>query len=128
MIVVDSNVWIALLEEADTQHGKAVELIGSLKDEVLVPEYVLLEVCTILKQKKKKVAADGFVKRILASSELHLVASGSAHLARVVEAFCQHKLPDLSFVDVSLLLLAKSHTVHTFDKKLARALKHPSEL
>ncbi|MBI4257098.1 type II toxin-antitoxin system VapC family toxin [Candidatus Uhrbacteria bacterium] len=123
MIVADSNIWIALLDASDSQHEKAVRLVSTFEEDLLVPEYVILEVCTILKQKRRKQLASNFVQKILMDPDIHVAASESTHLARVIDVFCKHEHKHLSFVDVSLFLLAKSHTVYTFDKKLASAIK-----
>ncbi len=122
MIVVDSSVWVALYNELDNQHQKAVGLSASLSD-VALPEYVLLETCTLLLAKAGEDAAEKFLEYSLDSAEVTVLYSSPDFVQETVRLFRRLKNRKLSFVDISLLLLSQSHEVVTFDKALQKAIQ-----
>ena len=122
-IVADSNLWIAMLNASDNLHEKAQRLFAQFDDEVIVPEYVVVEVCTVLKQKGHKALADVFLKKTLENPDIQLSTSTPEFFGRVLDAFYQNDFRHLSFVDVSLLVLSQYYRVYTLDKKLAAAIK-----
>lgn len=122
-IVADSNLWIAMLNASDNLHKKAQQLFATFNEEVIVPEYVVVEVCTVLKQKRRKALADIFIKKILENPDIQLSTSTPEFFGRVLTAFYRNDFHHLSFVDVSLLVLSQYYRVYTFDKKLATTIK-----
>ena len=51
-VIFDSNVWIGYFNSDDTTHARAVANFKKYGDQtVVLTEYVLLEIATILKQK-----------------------------------------------------------------------------
>ncbi len=126
MMVIDSSVWIALFNELDSQHQKAVGISASFAY-VALPEYIALETCTLLLAKAGSVASEKFLAYALDSTEVTLLYSSPDFFQSAVRLFrhLSGKMSgkSLSFVDVSLLLLAQSHEVITFDKALSRAIK-----
>ena len=51
-IIFDSNVWIGYFNTTDTTHAQAVAYFKKYSEQtVILTEYVLLEVATVLKQK-----------------------------------------------------------------------------
>ncbi len=120
-VILDSNVWIGQLIATDTLHDRATKLADTLGDStVVVPEYVLLEVITILKVHKRYTEAKAFGERVLGNSVTYLPALG---LARVIATTCFKKeYRNLSFVDTALLVLSKEYEIITFDTALQKAI------
>ena len=120
-IILDSNVWIGHLMVNDTLHLRATELMEDLGGiVVVVPEYVLLEVVTILKVYKKYKEAEIFSKRVLSNNAMYLPSSGLARLTADVCFVSKYK--KLSFIDTALLVLSKDYEIITFDKDLQKAI------
>ncbi len=122
MMVIDSNVWVALYDKADSQHVKAIDLSTSFV-EVVFPEYVILETCTVLLTKAGKDVAEQFLAYILDSAEVTILYSSPEFFHATAQLFRLPTSKKLSFVDVSLLMLSEFHEVITFDKNLARVIE-----
>jgi len=123
MIILDSNVWIALFHKEDTLQAKAHNLLENISSKILLPEYVLLEVCSVLKRLKRKQAANQFLDYVLDNRDIDCFHTSPSLLEETIKLFRTRSQDDLSFIDVSLLSLSRFHTIHTFDKKLASAIK-----
>ena len=119
-IILDSSVWIALLHKEDSQHAKAEAIFDEITAQVFVPEYVLVEVASILRNYKRNREAQEFVKKVLEDSAT-FIPSGA--LAYETANMFRARNDKLSFVDTSLLVLSRRYRVITFDKVLARALR-----
>ena len=52
--ILDSNVWIAFLHKGDSQHKKAQRIFARQKEPIVIPEYVIIEVSSVLLQKASK--------------------------------------------------------------------------
>ncbi|MBU4332625.1 PIN domain-containing protein [Patescibacteria group bacterium] len=122
MIILDSNIWIALLNIDDSDHARAQELMKDLEENIIVTEHVLLEVATIISQKVDKDTADNFIKRVISTKEIEIFPSSEEFLDRVIKFYLSKSNRNLSFVDYSLLLLSKRIKVITFDKILKKEL------
>lgn len=123
MVVLDSNIWIAFLNEEDTRHDKAVQLYYAITDDFLVPEYILGEICSILAARKKKQLADSFIVQTQDNEHIELLPSNPQFFAEVRQTFVEYRHHNLSFVDVSLLVLSKLYPVATLDRALYKLLK-----
>ena len=119
-VVLDSCVWIAFLCDVDSQHSKAGKLVKTLCSEILVPEYVLIEVATVLRQKKYNAEACAFVEKVVNDPAVFLPAQNSVYGA--ARLFCTDKRSALSFVDTVLFELSTAYEVVTFDNALAKAM------
>jgi len=122
MMVLDSNVWIALYNESDSQHQRALRLSASFSN-VAISEYVLLETCTLLLTKAGPAAAEKFLAYSLDSADVTILYSSPDFFHETAHFFRRLKNKKLSFVDVSLLMLSESHKVVTFDRALVNAIK-----
>jgi predicted nucleic acid-binding protein len=126
MIILDSNIWIAYLNMNDSQHAKAdmifieTERSGS---KIVLSEYLILEITSVLAMKVSKQSADDFLKLALNNSDIVNIASDNNFFEEVVSLFKKQKNQKLSFVDVSLLYLSKNFKVATFDENLQKAIK-----
>lgn len=122
-VILDSSVWIAYLNPADSQHKKGELLLQSLEgNNFVVPEYVLAEVVSVLKNKKAGDVASTFFNAVLENDGAHILNTGEwlplfAHEFRVYEE------TNLSFVDCALVALSHEYTICTFDTELAKILK-----
>lgn len=121
MTILDSSVWIALLHADDNQHHRAKALLTHLPVPIGVPEYVILEVCSVLARKHKDIA-DQFLERIDGQDTMILYSDRSFFFETVIE-FRSHAGNDLLFTDIALLVLSQEHTVLTFDQKLQKAIQ-----
>ncbi len=121
MKVLDSNIWIAFLNKKDSQHQKAVKLFDVLDSKVIIPEYIILEVCSILVLKVNKETADNFLKMIFLNKDVEVLFSDN--FLKVADFFISKKIKKLSFIDIFLLYLSDDYEVLTFDKDLQKAIK-----
>lgn len=124
MIILDSNIWIALLNEEDSQHQRAANLLNRIEASILIPEYVIIEVCTILLIKAGKKISSLFLDTILDNRDIAIQLSNPVFFTAVISEFKNNQQPNLSFVDISLLYLAQQHEVLTFDTNLQKAIKN----
>ena len=123
MTVLDSNVWIALLDKDDSLHPRAQRIVNELKDTIALPEYVILEVTTVLSQKAGKLFADSFLQKVCANRDIQIIASSKQFLDEVIEFYLSQSKGKLSFVDYALLYLSRRMKILTFDSDLEKALK-----
>jgi len=116
--IFDSSVWIAYFSPSETSHLEARQVIEGATA-VIVPEYVLLEVVTVLRQKKEEELLAGFMS--LATNTKTYLPAGTLG-SEVTAEYTKTRYKKLSFVDVSLVLLSKQYNVVTFDKALLAAI------
>ena len=122
-IIFDSNVWIGYFNVNDTTHKRAVAAFEKhSKDTVILTEYILLELATVLKQQIGPVVTNKIITALLQTDTIQVLES-PAYFQATLQQFLTTKEKHLSFVDTSLLTLADDFTIVTFDKKLAAALK-----
>ena len=125
LIVVDSSIWVSLLDQDDSQHKKAKSFFTDHKEEtIIVTEYIVLEVSTILEQHVGKQAADLFIEKTCQNSSVQFRPSSPSFFSEIILFYLKDHHKHLSFVDVSLLYLSRLHPIYTFDKKLANAIKN----
>ncbi len=121
-VILDTNVWFAYLHDADSQHKKALSLFEVLKDKVLIPEYVLIEILNLITVKIGKDNADSFISDLLSFDKVTILWSSSDFRDQLLSFFLSNKFEKLSFVDQSLLFLSKKYKVVTFDKELLKRI------
>ena len=123
MIILDSNIWISYLDKNDNQHKKAEKIFRKTNAVIIVPEYVIIEVCTVLLKKTNKETANGFIKIVFDNQNTEILFFNEIIFLSFVNNFenvCNKKL---SFIDIALLHLSKSYQIITFDKDLEKAIK-----
>jgi len=123
MIILDSNVWIAFFHKSDSQHKKAEEILKTIDNLIMMPEYVIVEVSSVLNLRAGKKISNSFLENVLSNENIEILLSDEEFFSGVVESFIKSENKKLSLVDTSLLYLSKSYKVITFDKNLQRALK-----
>ena len=126
MILLDSNVWIALLNRSDHQHTKAKKLFFSLSCPLLITEYLVLEVTSVLSLRVDHRVAQEFLRLVRHNHDVLLLPSSVEFFTEVQQTFLASSFPRLSFVDHSILLLAQKYPVFTFDKALSEVIQNPS--
>ena len=119
-IILDSSVWVAFLHATDSQHEQALQVLDQIRAAIIVPEYVLGEVATILKRRKKADVAKRFVRRVL-TEETQSFLPADTLVEETATLFCA-RTDSLSFTDTALLVLAKKYRVITFDRDLEKAI------
>jgi predicted nucleic acid-binding protein len=123
MIILDSNIWIAYLNKNDSQHRKAVSIFSKIKEDVLVTEYIILEVATVLSMRVDKKIADNFINLIRSNQDIEVFSSSENFFNKTLGYFLEYQKGNLSFVDISLLALSKNYQVFTFDEDLKKEIK-----
>lgn len=122
MIVLDSSFLIAYHNERDVHHAAATEVMGPLLNgtwgELLLPEYVFLEVVTVLAARIGLDAAADVGKTLLEARELEFVAC-SELFRETFELFRRQSDRALSFTDAAIVAIARrrqARHVATFDE------------
>jgi len=121
-IVIDSNVFYAFLNEEDSLHLEAEELLWKISDKIIIVPYsVLLEVTTLLSYRQWKEKANNFIK-ILQDTDNVFIVSNSVY--DDIELFLDINAK-ISFADISLISICKKYNANlvTFDKQLANIYK-----
>lgn len=122
MVIFDSNIWIAYFDVDDQTHTKATEMIEEYGFEnAIFTEYIILEVTTILKQKKGHKLSMKFLD-FIEDFEMVVLESDEFY-TKTKRHFRMLQENKLSFVDVSLLVLSEEYIVVTLDKHLKKLIK-----
>jgi predicted nucleic acid-binding protein len=121
VIVFDSSFLIAFHNESDSQHQAARSLMREFLDgrwgKGLLPEYVFLEVVTVLLVRRDLATAVRTGRLLLEAQELEFVPCSDVFLD-AVQLFGSQKKTSLSFADVAIAVIARTHAdgqVLTFD-------------
>jgi predicted nucleic acid-binding protein len=119
-LIIDTSVWISYFDEDDSNHKVARDTLDKESAQVRVPEYILLEVVTVLRLKKLNDVAEKFIR--LATNPNVYLPAGTLGL-EIAKVYNDKKFTKLSFVDTGLALLSKEYRVITFDKDLKNVLR-----
>lgn len=122
-VLLDSNVWISFLYKKDPNYKKAEKVFEAIKERIILPEYVILEVATIISQKVGKRVANDFIENVINNQNIEILPSSQEFLKQVIDFYLSGRNKKLSFVDYSLLYLAKRIKVLTFDENLQKAIQ-----
>lgn len=125
MTILDSSVWIARFDRNDSQYTRAVSLMKELEGSVTltVPEYVIIEVCTVLTQKCGRSAAVEFLAMLDETQDVQVLLSDGDFFEGTKQVFKRQSSHALSFTDTALLYLSRRYHVVTFDRALQKALQ-----
>lgn len=123
MIILDSNIWIAFLNESDNQHKKAEKVFQGIGDSIIITEYIILEVASVLTMRANKNIADKFTELIIDNKNIKILLSNKIFFNKTVKNFLNYPKNNLSFTDISLLSLSGKYNIITFDKNLEKAIK-----
>jgi len=122
MTIFDSNVWIAFLYLADQQHSKAEKIFSLHQGAVVIPEYIIAEIVTVLTRKDAKSVADRFLEIVTDNKDVEILFCTDQFFMHLTNIFKTHHQHNLSFVDMMLLSLADSYHIVTFDKALQQSI------
>ena len=121
MIVLDSSFLIAFYNERDSQHDAARvlmrEFLNGRWGKGLLPEYVFLEVVTVLLVRRDLPTAVRTGRLLLEAQELEFVPCSDVFL-NAVQLFGSQKSTSLSFADAAIAVIARERSegrVLTFD-------------
>lgn len=122
MNVVDSSVFISYFRKEEENHKKAVTLIEQL-EKIILMDFILLEVSTVLLMKESKEVARKAVDFLTNNHDIDFVRLTDEELMTTIHQFKSQK-GNFSLVDISILVLKNSRkwNVYTFDKKLQKRL------
>jgi len=123
MILVDSNIFIAAFRKEENNHAKAMDLIMQA-DEIILLDYVLGEVGTVLLYKEGKSVANKVMDFLTKSENIHIVQLNNNELVGTIDAF-NRQSGKLSFVDMALFVVASQRKIKliTFDFALNKMIK-----
>ena len=127
MIVLDSSFIIAFHNSRDTHHPAASKAMKRLLDgkwgSALLPEYVFLEVVTVLAARRDLATAIRVGSILLNSRDVEFVPCSDLFPEAFAVFQTQAQGPVLSFADSAIVALAKRRStrfVATFDRGFAR--------
>ena len=122
MTILDSNVWIAFFHKNDNQHKKAEKIIKDLNTKIIIPEYIITEIASILCFKADKKIAVIFLNSVFDNDDIEILLSNKLIFNNTVDSFINDSKNKLSFIDITLLYLSKKYKIITFDKNLQKAI------
>ena len=126
MVVLDSSFLIAFHNERDVHHARAraamARLVSGEWGPALLPEYVLLEVLTVLLARRDLHVATTVGLALLGAKEVEFVAC-SDHFLDALEVFRNQGRGSLSFADAAIVAIARrrgAQHVATFDNEFKK--------
>lgn len=121
MVFLDSSVWIAFLNNQDSQNQKSISIFKNIEKEYLeINDYVFSESLTVFRYKKLEKQCKNLI-RFLKDFNINFNISDNQVLALANYYFFKYQ--KLSFVDCQLLASSKINDAEliTFDKELQKA-------
>lgn len=120
MKILDSSVVIALFKSDDIHHKKAKEIFFDV-DDFIIPNYILVEVLSILKMKCGSEAVKKCLQFLYNSEDVDIHEIHPETFDEAVMHFITYH-NNLSFADVLLLILSQRTKISlvTFDKELEK--------
>ena len=122
MYLLDSNVLIALFRKDETNHQDVSTFFKEVTS-FAITDHVLSEVATILKIKEGVKIAKKAMELLIKNKDVLLLQLNPAEIEGSSKLFL--KSPKISFVDASLIVLAKDRDFElvTLDKAMVKAAK-----
>lgn len=121
MIVLDASFLVAFHNDRDVHHARAVKIMERILSgewgSPLLPEYVFLEVVTVLRTRLDLAAALRVADTLLAAREVAFVPCSEVFLDALA-IFRNEAEHSLSFADAAVAAVARRHppgAVATFD-------------
>ena len=119
MILVDTNVLVAVANSRDAHHQQARDLLETLPDELLVPPTVVAEVCYLLSERGGADAEVRFL-RAFGTGELRLAELLPSDLDRMAELAERYADLKLGGTDASVVAVAERMEIDriaTYDRR-----------
>lgn len=121
MILIDTSFVVAFHNTRDVHHRAAATAMTRLTsgewEKILLPEYVVLEMLTVLRARRDLRTAVSVTQSWLASREVELIAC-SEYFLDSLEVFRTERKVPLSFTDAAIIAIARRlgvEHVATFD-------------
>lgn len=122
-IIVDSSVWISLLNDKDSKYSYASKYNPILTQEQWMPDIVFYEVLSVLKNKvSNKVLLENFIEFATESSNV-VIRLFYENNREVLKIFTNEVTGTLSYVDSLLVYLSHEYEILTFDQDLKKEIK-----
>jgi len=106
VILVDTNILVAVANSRDTHHATALSLLEDLPDRLLVPPTVIAEVCYLLGERAGAAAEVGFL-RSFEAGELELGELTLPDVRRMADLSQQYASLRLGGTDASMVAIAE---------------------
>ena len=121
-IIIDSNIWISLFNDKDINHKKSKDIVNNFSYYQVMPDLIFYEVITVLKLKSNLNNALDFVDFVKNNKEItvKLFYENNRDLTWLLY---DERFKNLSYTDMLLLYLSRTHTIITFDKDLIKNIK-----
>lgn len=111
MIVLDSSFLIAHAVEKDAHHAEALAVMERLAagewGDALLPEYVLVEVATVVASRVGLDASVAVADALLGAAKVSFVPAAD-HVAATLDVFRRQPKARLSFTDAAIVAVARS--------------------
>jgi predicted nucleic acid-binding protein len=122
-IIIDSSVWVSFFNELDSQHDQALLLRNEISKSKILPDFILQETGTVLKNKLGVEVAKNFIDLFIGNNAVSLV-SFFEFQDSFSQEFSKNENEKLSYIDSSLLWLARNrnYKIITLDKDLLKQL------
>lgn len=125
LVFIDTNVLVSFYNRRDSLHKKALKVfksLSSIKAKLIISNYVLLEVYTILSQKAGKKNAIEFGKLVRKEKPFFIKWVEEKDDEKIWEVFQKVKDKNVSYVDSSVVAIVVSgdYGLCTFDQKLQK--------
>lgn len=121
MILIDTSVWVALMDSQDSCHHQAKSLVKDMfYEDVGIFDHIYSEILTVLRNKTSDENCAKFIEYLKYTKiNINFSSRESFFLAK---AFF-FKFPKISFIDSLLMAFAKetNSDLITFDKELKKA-------
>lgn len=120
-VFVDSNFFVALFNPNDSQYAKALKLSKYIDREnlqIIITNYIFLEVVTVLSQKRGKIVGNKVGEYLTTVNNIVTVHVDEELQRLTWQTFKTLENKDISFVDCSSAMVMKSEGISkliTFD-------------
>jgi predicted nucleic acid-binding protein len=128
-VLLDSCVWVSLLNHDDSKHEDALELFDLLKRKDLrfiVPEVVVHEVCNVFLRIKKRSYVRDFIDLLREWDSMYFLEESIDVSSLTMDTCLESDIPySLSYTDLYLHHISAylSVALYTFDKALLSYIK-----
>ena len=124
-VIFDSNIWVAFLNHHDSLHAKAIKIFRDNEGKIIIPEYILLEITTVVSLRANFQIAQEFLRLATTNNDVEILPSSLLFLVKLLDFLKTSDFSKLSFADHALVLLSHRYKVLTFDQDLNKVLhKH----